>query len=1280
MKRLIIAVSLVVVAALSISALAQRATEAETLFHRGVHFEEVRGELKEAIAIFEKLVKDYPENRPLAAKAYYHLGICYEKMGRDQAANAFKAIVEKYPDQTETVLLAKERLSLLAKPEPPAEKISEELKISLVWQGEGMDSTGEISPDGRFLSCVDWTTGDLAVRNMITGEVRRLTSKEGSPAGPYEAPDSSVWSPDSKQIAYSWYKDGEFIDLRIIGLDDSKPRVLFRGDYSKDWISPYDWSPDGRYILARFSRSKESGGPSRELGLVSVQDGSVRYLECEQGIEIGLAKFSQDGHYIAFDHSHLQDPSKSDLSVIPIGGKERREIINHPADDRLLGWTPDGKSILFLSDRTGSWDAWLVRVTDGRSQNAPRLVKRALGRIGTMGLTQNGSLYYSNPGFMWDIFSASIDPDSASLLEEPSKMHLTYEGHNYQPRLSPEGNRLAYISLREKWNSVLTLFSFESGEVHDIPLQGDFPSSFGICDWMPDGRSILLNALSNSRGRGFFKVDIHTGDTKLLLREDDFLEGSPDRSNIRISHDGQSLFFFYQGQDKFLRVMKRHLDSKEEKEICRLPIHNPTDNNTLRLSPDGLWLALLLRDQKNLRSIKVLPVSGGEIKEIHRFEQGGRWIIDMEWSPDSRYLYFSKQVDSTEEIGLWQLWRVPSAGGDAQNLGISANRILGLNIRPDGEQIIFHSRTAGEQTGAIWAMKNFLPTTEPKDIIVRRVFQDTGTGVVGSPSPDGRFLSDIDRTTGNLVVRDLASGSVRPVTNVPGIWDEYALYSIFSADGRKLAYTWFNKEGKLEIRTIGLDGTGGKTVLGGVNAVDVGPLGWSSDGRDILAFIYRVGGISEIVLISVENASSRVIRKLDGIPLGTARLSPDGRFVAYDRAVENPARNDDIFLIPVGGGEDIPLVRHEAMDRLLGWTPDGKGILFASDRTGSTDAWVIRVADGKPLGDPVLVKKGLGQISPIGFDRNGSFFYGIQAQVFDVYTASVDVETGKMLTPPAPIAKRYVGSNDSPGWSPDGETLAYVLRSSAASRSLLCLHSMKSGEERDLSLEMYVRWPQWSPDGRRILVWGRKDPADYGYYFVDPRTGSVAPFVLNTETHSVYRAVWSPDGKAVYFVRSSIDPNGESRLIRRDIETGRETEILRDTLITGIAVSPDGRNIAFRSYDDPDVTLMIMPSSGGEIQELVRVKKPDVISMANVPFWTPDGRHLLYPVTRLHAEGGTTTKLWRLDLKTGEAKPLDLTRSPMLTLAIHPDGKRIAFESGEPKIEIWVMENFLDKN
>ncbi len=90
--------------------------------------------------------------------------------------------------------------------------------------------------------------------------------------------------------------------------------------------------------------------------------------------------------------------------------------------------------------------------------------------VQAMGLTRGGSLYYSTPGFRYDIFSASIDPDLGRLLEGPQKVRLPYEGHNFQPRLSPDGNHLAYVSLRGPGmrNYLLNIFSFESGEVREI--------------------------------------------------------------------------------------------------------------------------------------------------------------------------------------------------------------------------------------------------------------------------------------------------------------------------------------------------------------------------------------------------------------------------------------------------------------------------------------------------------------------------------------------------------------------------------------------------------------------------------------------------------------------------------------------------------------------------------------------------------------------------------------------------------------------------------------------
>lgn len=102
-----------------------------------------------------------------------------------------------------------------------------------------------------------------------------------------------------------------------------------------------------------------------------------------------------------------------------------------------------------------------------------------------------------------------------------------------------------------------------------------------------------------------------------------------------------------------------------------------------------------------------------------------------------------------------------------------------------------------------------------------------------------------------------------------------------------------------------------------------------------------------------------------------------------------------------------------------------------------------------------------------------------------------------------------------------------------------------------------------------------------------------------------------------------------------------------------------------------------MAASGGDIREIVRVKSPEYIPGYSGLAWTPDGRFVLYFTARPDPRGFEKTELCRVDIRTGERKSFGLTMDRMRNIALHPDGKRIAFDSGMPKVEIWVMENFL---
>ncbi len=83
---------------------------AEQLYQSGLYKEEVEGELEGAIEVYERIIKDFPENESTAAKALYHIGMCYEKLGKQEALKAYQRLIDEYPGQKQEWLWQKKDL------------------------------------------------------------------------------------------------------------------------------------------------------------------------------------------------------------------------------------------------------------------------------------------------------------------------------------------------------------------------------------------------------------------------------------------------------------------------------------------------------------------------------------------------------------------------------------------------------------------------------------------------------------------------------------------------------------------------------------------------------------------------------------------------------------------------------------------------------------------------------------------------------------------------------------------------------------------------------------------------------------------------------------------------------------------------------------------------------------------------------------------------------------------------------------------------------------------
>lgn len=568
---------------------------------------------------------------------------------------------------------------------------------------------------------------------------------------------------------------------------------------------------------------------------------------------------------------------------------------------------------------------------------------------------------------------------------------------------------------------------------------------------------------------------------------------------------------------------------------------------------------------------------------------------------------------------------------------------------------------------------------------LRQVWANPG-GILGSPSADGRYLTFTDWSSGDLAVHDLKTGQDRRLTR-KGSWatPSFAEFSVLSPDGRLVAYAWFGGERIYELRVIGVDGSDPRILYGQEDTHWVQPIDWSPDGRRILSLLAKESG-DQLAWISLEDGVVEPVGPARDYAEGRIDLSPDGRRVAFDDPQGDGTMKRDILLSDLQRGVERPLVEHPADDRVLGWSPDGHHLLFASDRTGHWGAWAIRVADGGPDGKPELLKAGVGQLwpsgklFPLGFTRNGSFFYAVLGNLNEVYVA--DLAPDGAARAPAKVTQRFEGSNTAPEWSRDGKRLAWLSRREGG--FTLVIRDLQTGDEREVGvssrLTRIAGGIRWSPDGTSFLVWGMARPQEswQGIFSIDAETGDVTQIAAADPDGLLRHALWSPDGRNVYFERRIPD---RSAVVSLDLESGTETTVHRGH-VGKMALSSDGRQLAFTTDSftaDRTPLLRVVPTAGGEAREIFRSKESEPFHPETPLAFTPDGRHLVVGTGSLEErfQGNAKVRLWRIPVDGGPPVSLGLEMPHLVDLRVHPDGDRIAFEAGVRKPEIWLMENFL---
>jgi len=356
------------------------------------------------------------------------------------------------------------------------------------------------------------------------------------------------------------------------------------------------------------------------------------------------------------------------------------------------------------------------------------------------------------------------------------------------------------------------------------------------------------------------------------------------------------------------------------------------------------------------------------------------------------------------------------------------------------------------------------------------------------------------------------------------------------------------------------------------------------------------------------------------------RFSPDGKEIVF---VSDRSGDDNLWLVASGGGEPRALTTGQDVTYLSPeWTPDGNYVVVAkSTLTGLEKIWLYHVKGGRGLemagGPPGLRMMGP-TVGPnpryVWFaQRQGAWQYNA---LFPQYQIAVyDRENGTRTT----MSSRY-GSAFRPALSPDGKWLAYGSRHDAETG--LVLRELATGEERWLAYPIQRDEQEsianmdvlpgyaFTPDSRAIVI-------SYGGEIwrvpVEGSTATKVPFTVNAEV-----AV----GPAVTF-EYPVDtaPSFTAKQIRDAVP------------------SPDGRRVAFTALD----RLYGADLPGGTPRRLTTQEVGEYS-----PAWSPDGSAIAFltwddregHIARVNATGGTPTRLTRVSAYYRQ-------------LAWSPDGRRI---------------------
>jgi len=544
---------------------------------------------------------------------------------------------------------------------------------------------------------------------------------------------------------------------------------------------------------------------------------------------------SPDGASIVFDLF-------GDLYILPMGGGNANLLTQGPSWDTQPRYSPDGRSIVYVCDRDGGDNLWLVAAEGGSPKQITHENKYVIGSPAwspdgkaIVARKGNGSLFFDT---LWLFYT---DGGEGNLLfNEPGAFNGIYG-----PTFSPDGKNIVFAT-RSSEPSVFMTTDIVRTQIKRIDIStGEIKTlttgfGGGVRPLMsPDGRFLIYGTRYDGK-TGLRMKNVTTGEESWLvypvdLDQQEYGSGDDLLPCYAFTPDGGSIIVSFQG--------KIHKIDIATKKIQDIPF------------------IAQVRQEVSPRASFTRRIEQGQIQV--------KQIRNAHPSPDGKWLVFN---------ALGKLWTMDLPEGKPRRLTTAAVREYAPCISPDGEWIAYVS-WSDEKGGMLWKTAREggspVPLSKIPALYQAPSWSADGSKIVFVMGSAYAWLQDDHYDQQQICWVSAKGGEIQKIINSPlpspGVLDKPPQQPTFNDDGSRVFFldfqlpspNYFFSHQVLTLKSVGLDGASPRTHV----KIDAGRtavissngewIAWTAEGDVYLAPMPRT---SEVLTLGRFSSSVPVKR------------------------------------------------------------------------------------------------------------------------------------------------------------------------------------------------------------------------------------------------------------------------------------------------------------------------------------------------------------------------------------------------------------------------------------